>query len=654
MNIYVLNRAFEKVATIDAYSSVIWATRYYEVGDFELYCDASESLLDTMQAGYYLVREQDWTLTENNEDEYHNVMVVSGIEIKADVENGDKLIITGEDLKTILKRRVIAKQTVLTGTAVAGITKLLNENIVSPQSARRQISNFTLGTNSTRTSYTIDMQFTGKVLAEAVSEICQTYGYGYDLFIRNGVFVFYLYEGEDRSFDQSVNPHVVFSTEYDNLISSDYKIDGKTYSNVAYVAGEGEGLDRKIVTVGTASGLDRYELWVDSRNASSNNGEITPTEYSEMLTQEGVEKLSETTVTTAFDGEIDNGVNFKLGEDYFLGDIVQVTNEYGVSAKTRVIEIIDSEDESGHKTVVTFSAWVAEENDPNEYLLTENRAIIMTEDDLGLLREDAPLAQYVATRSMFANAYAYGTRISELEDPTTMSGDYYAPLAKADVATYKVLMPVTKDDGETVWNGRVKTQSDYGYVTDVYGNLKHLRDNTSDYWNIENSSGSPTFKVFFESGEVTVNPFGSSTGYLLSVVPNRTVQYGGIICMGLITSSQTDLYFTIPLTTMAFSSASIRSLSLILRHADGGYIYFRSGTDGATYTAIGASATSVVTNGAATRSNELSVINITPRGPSVMVQLRTTYKMCINNSGTAVTNNTPVAVWVSEITFTTA
>lgn len=642
MNIYVLNRAFEKVATIDAYSSVIWATRYYTAGDFELYCDASESLLDTMQAGYYLVREQDW-----NEDEYHNVMVVSGIEIKADVENGDKLIVTGEDLKTILKRRVIAKQTVLTGTAVAGITKLLNENIVNPQSARRQISNFTLGTNRTRTSYTIDMQFTGKVLAEAVSEICQTYGYGYDLFIKAGAFVFYLYEGEDRSFDQDVNPHVTFSTEYDNLISSDYKVDGKTYSNVAYVAGEGEGLDRKIVTVGTASGLDRYELWVDSRNASSNNGEITPTEYSEMLTQEGVEKLSETTVTTAFDGEIDNGVNFKLGEDYFLGDVVQVTNEYGASAKTRVIEIIDSEDESGHKTVVTFSAWAVEESDPNEYLLTENRGIIMTEDDLGLLREDAPLANYVATRSMFANAYSYGTRISELEDPTTMSGDYYAPLAKADVATYKVKMPVTKDSGETVWNGRIITPRSEGYVTDVYGNLKHLRDNTADYWNIENSSGSPTFKVFFDTGQIMTTVSG--TDYYVNLTAGRIATINSTICAAYISTTSTSLEFFVPTWPLQGSSVTITGLRLTVRHASGGYVYARSGTNGATYTSLNDAI--LIENGAAKRSNEISAIGAQKQKTGIYFRTVFKYALCINTSAHTVTNNTPASVHIVSLTF---
>ena len=49
--------------------------------------------------------------------------------------------------------------------------------------------------------------------------------------------------------------------------------------------------------------------------------------------------------------------NYVLNKDYFLGDIVQVINEYGISATPRIIEIIESEDENGTSVVPTFSTW---------------------------------------------------------------------------------------------------------------------------------------------------------------------------------------------------------------------------------------------------------------------------------------------------------
>lgn len=350
MNIYVLNESFEIVGIIDEYISCIWTTRYFTYGDFELYVSADEELLDLLQTNRYLVRDKDI-----DEAGYHNVMIVQNREITTDVENGDHLIITGYCLKSILNRRIIPNQTVLNGEVVSCIQQLINENIINPENNSRKVNNFIFGINSIINTYTMKQQITGKNLGEAITDICTTYGYGYDVHIKDGNFVFSIYEGTDRSYDQVVNPYVVISSQYDNLLSSDYQVNTDNFANVAVVAGEGEGTARKKVTVGTAQGLERYEVWVDSRNTSSNDGEITEEEYDELLTEEGVEKLSELQPTTSFSGEIDSTINYVFNQDYFLGDIVQVENDYGIRAKTRIIEIIESEDDTGSSIIPTFS-----------------------------------------------------------------------------------------------------------------------------------------------------------------------------------------------------------------------------------------------------------------------------------------------------------
>lgn len=350
MNIYVLDKNFNLVTLIDEYISIIWTRRYFTYGDFELYLSATKSNLDTLQQGYYLVREKDVTVTE-----YRNVMIISSRKITTDEQNGDNLTVTGFCLKSILKRRVVAEQTNLNGQIAACIRQLVTENIISPTVSARAISNFTLGTDSITLTDSMQMQITGDNLSDAITEICTTYGLGYDIYISGSNFVFYLYQGADRSYNQAVNPHVVFSTEFDNLISSEYVNNRDNYANVAVVAGEGEGTARKKVTVGTASGLERLEIWVDARNASTNDGEITEAEYNQMLAQDGVEALAETDITTAFSGEIDNSVNYTYGVDYFLGDLVQIENDYNISAATRIIEVIDSEDDSGANLILTFS-----------------------------------------------------------------------------------------------------------------------------------------------------------------------------------------------------------------------------------------------------------------------------------------------------------
>lgn len=350
MNIYVLNKSFEMIYVIDSFVSVIWTTRYYTYGDFELYVSAEKKLLDVLKEGYYLVREQDISDTE-----YHNVMIVQNREIVTNAESGDNLIITGFCLKSILRRRVITNQTVLSGYVSACIQRLITENIIDPSDSGRAISNFKLGNVDVINNHTMKMQITGDNLADAIAEICQNYGYGYDIVLKNNQFVFNIYEGKDRTYAQNTNPYIVFSEQFDNLLSSDYTQSKTDYANVAIVAGEGEGIERIKKTVGTETGLNRYEIWVDARNASSNQGEITDAEYLEMLEQDGTEALSEKGVTTEFSGEVDNTINYILNRDYFLGDLVQIENDYGISASTRIIEVIESEDETGQNIIPTFS-----------------------------------------------------------------------------------------------------------------------------------------------------------------------------------------------------------------------------------------------------------------------------------------------------------
>lgn len=350
MNIHVLDQTFKDIYVIDSYISVIWTRRYYSYGDCELYLSAEKEILDVLQCGYYLVREQDIKSTG-----LYNVMIINSREIQTDAENGDNLTVKGWCLKSILKRRVIIDQTVLQGTIQACLHSLIDQNIINPTNASRQISNFTLGTDTFTDDTKVKMQITGKNLAEAFEEICLSYGIGYDVYLYNGNFVFYLYKGLDRSYAQNVNAHVVVSEAFDNLLSSDYEQNNTEFANVAIVAGEGEGNARKKVTVGTASGLERYEMWVDARNASSNDGEIAEAQYLAMLATDGQDALSEAKATIVLSGEIINGVSFIINKDYFLGDVIQFENNYGISAATRVIEVIESDDDTGENIIPTFS-----------------------------------------------------------------------------------------------------------------------------------------------------------------------------------------------------------------------------------------------------------------------------------------------------------
>ena len=351
----MLNKELDIVEVIDTYSSIIWTNRYYECGDFELYTLATPHLIEILREDYFLIREG-----------YEgNAMVIESISITTDAENGNYMTVKGRCLKSIVYRRIIWSQTNLTGKVSKSIERLLNENLINPSDESRRIDNFEISflfENDER----IETQFTGDNLGESITAICKSYGLGWnvELDIEKKKFYFVLYVGTNRSYEQTENPWVVFSNEFENLLTTNYTFDKSNYKNVAKVAGEGEGTLRKSTTLGDSRGMDRFEVFIDANDISSNEGEISESEYNTQLVERGKEKLTELTVTENFEGEtIDYSNVFE--KDYFLGDIVEVVNEYNMEAVTRVVEVIESVDETGKYTIPTFSSYLNNSEDEN-------------------------------------------------------------------------------------------------------------------------------------------------------------------------------------------------------------------------------------------------------------------------------------------------
>lgn len=352
MNIYILDQGLNITNLIDEYMSIIWTTRYYTSGDFELCVKPTPKILNGLQTNFYLVRDKD---INSDSGQMRNVMQIKNIELQTDSENGNTLIITGQSISSIVGQRVVLSQTNLRGQLKEVINLLLVENIMLPIVSDRQIPNFRYAqVDGFNTS--IEVQVTGDNLAEWISTLCEKYEIGWDVYIERKMFVFEIYAGVNRSYNQSTNPYIVFSAEFDNLLNTDYQYLTEEYKNIAVVAGEGEGMARIKTTVGSGSGIDRFEQWVDAREVSSNDGGIEETEYIAMLQNKGTESLAEHVNNKLFDGDADVTTQYVINQDFFLGDVVQIENEYGVTAAARILEVIESEDESGITVIPTFSA----------------------------------------------------------------------------------------------------------------------------------------------------------------------------------------------------------------------------------------------------------------------------------------------------------
>lgn len=175
-------------------------------------------------------------------------------------------------------------------------------------------------------------------------------------------FIFKLYAGADRTYDQIKNPYVVFSPDNDNLFNSSYYRAKSAYKNVALVSGddsedESKQAYQQPVQVGNAIGIDRREIFVDGSDISITEDDdttLTPTQYAAHQKQKGIDTLIDHLEYEAFEGEVEATIMYKYGEDFFMGDYVQLEDEYGHQGQAYISEFIISQDASGISMYPTF------------------------------------------------------------------------------------------------------------------------------------------------------------------------------------------------------------------------------------------------------------------------------------------------------------
>lgn len=368
MDFKILDTKFKQVAILDKYESIIWTDRYNSTGDFEIYLPVETGLLKSCLKNYYF-----WSPNSDR------TMIIEEIEITTDSEEGNKLAVRGRSLECILERRIIWNKIIFTDTPFqTAIQRLLNECIISPSDADRKIDNFIYQATEdvNITSLTVTGEYEGDSLLDVITNMCNEKDVGFKLVLdSNFNFVFSLYNGYDRTYDQGVNPYVIFSPKFENLVSSEYYDSYTNLKTITLVVGEQyakegkyedweqEDIPHKTVTVGSGKGIHRRELYtqasditsqLDEEDAEGQPVHMPDSQYFELLRERGNEELASYRQTEKFDGEVEAVNNFKYGEDYYIGDIVQIQNEYGVEGIVRVIELIQSHDTSGLSIYPTF------------------------------------------------------------------------------------------------------------------------------------------------------------------------------------------------------------------------------------------------------------------------------------------------------------
>ena len=270
MELYILSPQYEIVGMIDESESVLWQKRYNDAGQCEIYVPCSAEMFSLLSRGNYVFRYDDDMFCK-----------IETPEIEEDVENGDYIISTANDItKVILSGRIVRWNIVYSGTVLGFLEKLVNDNVISPAQSQRRISNFSLYqmTAAERAEFTERIEVTAFTddLYALIQTTCKTYGYGFKVFynIETQKLVFRVFKGKNKA-SESGEEYIEFSPTYANILTSHYKEDESNYKNVAYVGYK--SADKEDNTVYLLSVYDgqsepqgetRKEVYVDATGTS--------------------------------------------------------------------------------------------------------------------------------------------------------------------------------------------------------------------------------------------------------------------------------------------------------------------------------------------------------------------------------------------------
>lgn len=340
----ILNQNFEVIRDITSYESFIWAERYNSYGDCEIYIPApvSDDVWNDMTHDNYVYL--------NSSDD---LMIIETREQLSNVEQGNHVRVQGRGLSSLLERRILWADTKITGSLQDGIESLLNACIISPEDEARKIPNFIFEKSDATEITSITIEETelkkGSVLYDAVRNLCENHKIGFKVTFReaDNMLVFKLYKGLDHTYEQLVNPYIVFSTHDDNIADTNYIESTKLYRNVVFVQGKG----KSTVTVGDVSGILRRELYCDSTNVKR----TYRTDYAVKLTTAGEQALSKNNITKSLDGSITSTAVNLYNKELFLGDYVQLVDDYGHENTAQLTEVVITQDLNGYSLVPTFN-----------------------------------------------------------------------------------------------------------------------------------------------------------------------------------------------------------------------------------------------------------------------------------------------------------
>lgn len=354
--ITILDGNFKKVDILRKYEYLQYTEPIRDIGTFELRATLNDDTRRFIKAAelqyYYLMFDETY---------------IAKIEkiTQSDEETGiDTVVITGRNSLFILAKRVIKGTVEFNGKTAQYIKTLIESNVTGAELGRRRINAEVILDDEeyllTQCS-TINKQVTGGYVWDEVYEALDQDKLGiYMIPILQNVsetedynvdhWEIHITAGANRTKGNYLgNPSVTFSQSLSNIARTTYERDITNFGTIYYVAGEGEGEDRKWFEVADkeeeelASGWDRAEIWVDARDVQSTidggGTTLTDEDYEGLIVNRAGEKMKEHQESITYDATITRASRpYVYGADYKRADFVTVVdNKLGIEVQAQIV-----------------------------------------------------------------------------------------------------------------------------------------------------------------------------------------------------------------------------------------------------------------------------------------------------------------------------
>ncbi|WP_195926702.1 siphovirus ReqiPepy6 Gp37-like family protein [Sarcina ventriculi] len=330
---------YELIGQIDEIESLLIVYKYVSVSTFTLTVPYTPEVSSYLQVNYMLTIHSPETLGVENTEPF--IITTKKLEESNGVVT---LQVSGKNpLFWLTKRQCLLPNYGFTDTTPEVIAKTyVANNCAQYAPTQRQYPNLTtapvqgLGTPIT---------FTNTEDLPTILEVCETVlnarnlGQNVTFNLSTQTFQYNVFNGADRTINQSQNSPVVFSPNLNNLQSQSYTHSISNFANVVYVYGQ-IGDTTETVIVGEASGFNRYETSTSGTLEQGSAVTLTKNNYKEVFTVIGENTLVTQAETKNLIATIQLSSDFQLNIDFSLGDsVTYLNNEWGVKENVMIREL---------------------------------------------------------------------------------------------------------------------------------------------------------------------------------------------------------------------------------------------------------------------------------------------------------------------------